>query len=469
MLPSDTISSLWLYCLALVLLLQSVDGILQTAQLDVFTRANAEGPSYTLLVSQASFGSYPRMSNEQKHGLSLAPDENPLLCQNVTEPLASVTNKAMLVPRGVCSFETKAMNAQRLGASSVIVYGALASRYSLNETNQTDYEYTEADILYPLEHYDYDCSYGQASIPAHLISMEPLPYNAAQNDPLLSGNTSENLCRANSVDNLAQCPSQSCLLTGVKNDDEHYQACCAWDLHIWLYADDTFNGSEVHIPAVYTTLAQANQLLHDLQTYPDLELVLTARWRSAYNPSSYLIWALGVFVAGLAAYLSASDYHKVIRRYRRRPASSSSRAPSSRTGERSEPPPPPAEDSMELTAVHALVFIVMASASLLILFYFQIYNVVKVMYAMGCSKAVSQVIAYPILRMVMKHWQWRDRIVWRTGTEDFGDISVRDILAHAMGYSLGLAWLLTAFCVRHPENLPFFWITQDIFGAAMCM
>jgi len=40
----------------------------------------------------------------------------------------------MMIPRGECTFETKVYNAQLLGASGVIIYGTLGSRYSLNKT-----------------------------------------------------------------------------------------------------------------------------------------------------------------------------------------------------------------------------------------------------------------------------------------------------------------------------------------------
>lgn len=64
---------------------------------------------------------------------------------------------------------------------------------------------------------------------------------------------------------------------------------------------------------------------------------------------------------------------------------------------------------------------------------------------------------------------FRDRIVWRTGTEDFGDISVLDIISHVLGYSWGLSWLIVCFTVRHAEDVTFFWVTQDILGACMCI
>lgn len=65
--------------------------------------------------------------------------------------------------------------------------------------------------------------------------------------------------------------------------------------------------------------------------------------------------------------------------------------------------------------------------------------------------------------------QFKDRIVWRTNTEDFGDITVLDIISHICGYALGTAWLVMCFTVRHPEDYVFFWVMQDVMGACMCI
>ena len=249
------------------------------------------------------------------------------------------------------------------------------------------------------------------------------------------------------------------------------EACCAWDLSIWLYGNPVPDDSAqiIDIPAVYLTMQQGNDLIRDLHAYSTVQIVVSERWRSDYNTSSYLIWALGVAVAALAAYLSAGDYHQLIRKRLKRQRSQASPGAA---GTRSTPQARPqlqSDDSMELTAAHAFGFIVMASSSLLILFYFKIYGVVKVMYAMGCSKSVSQVLFDPLVASAQQRLKVRNNVVWRTDTEDFGDITVRDIVAHAIGYALGLTWLYISFMVRHPDTMTFYWVMQDIFGACMCI
>ena len=73
----------------------------------------------------------------------------------------------------------KALSAQRLGNSAIIIYGSLSSRYSLNYTNsstsandaktRTNY-YTNKDVIWPLNKYDYDCTYGRALLPTSVMN-----------------------------------------------------------------------------------------------------------------------------------------------------------------------------------------------------------------------------------------------------------------------------------------------------------
>lgn len=498
MIPCTSPRHIWLLLMASSCLASRfvmVGGILQTEALEVHLSDAAPSRStYTILTSQAFFGSLPSMdpTSNPRMSLSKAPEDNLLLCQNHTGG-SEITDSStttqyggtmMLVPRGTCSFETKAWHAQQLGAKGILIYGNLASRYDLNTTNKTeDYEYSILDITYPLELYDFDCTNGQAHIPSAMLSLDPLPYNAQQNDPLLSGESSENLCMRSATDNLESCPSKACLLTGKSSTTDGQatmEACCAWDLHIWLYQDNNFDEllmERVVIPAAYLSMQQANQLLQDMEENEVVLVTLYTRWRPQYNPAILLIWALGVSVAALAAYLSAGDYHDYIRRVLRRQerhrqgidTTTSSRTKVNDGVERSASSARAPPEDMELTAAHALGFIIMASSSLLVLFYFKIYGIVKVFYSMGCSKAVSQVVVDPFLKRLMKKFRVRNQIIWRTNTEDFGDISLRDIMAHVIGFTLGLSWLIIAFMARDPGSITFFWIMQDIFGTCMCV
>ena len=93
----------------------------------------------TMLLSHAFFGPYPsQLGSSPPPPLTLTypPDEdNFLLCRNLTateqQQQQLPDHSLLLVPRGECTFQAKVRRAQQLGAAAVIVYGTLASRYSV--------------------------------------------------------------------------------------------------------------------------------------------------------------------------------------------------------------------------------------------------------------------------------------------------------------------------------------------------
>ena len=369
--------------LVFALHMRTAESILPNAGVIVET---STGSSETMLATHAYFGKVASMDLDKNKvaELTLPPPTNDMLCQNVTSPSPSFTDKVILVGRGVCTFETKAMNAQRLGASSVLIYGTLGGRYFLNKTDPSKRRYGMEDIIYPREFWDYDCDKGHADIPMSALDFSPssLPYNSAKNDPILSGDSGSNLCMDKSFDSLQECPSKACLLTGnITTDGNYMKACCAWDLHIELYRDDIFGVHDVNITTMYITMTQGAQLLQELNRGP-VQVQLFLRYRPEYSLSSILIWALGVFVAGLAAYYSSGDYRFVTRELiRRRHRQHDSTAGTEEDGNESVPLAPGAvrpfgnaqqEESLELSPYHAIGFIVLASSGLLILFYFKV-------------------------------------------------------------------------------------------------
>jgi hypothetical protein len=102
-----------------------------------------------------------------------------------------------------------------------------------------------------------------------------------------------------------------------------------------------------------------------------------------------LIWLLGVTVAAVAAYWSASDYHKgmdmILKRMARQQQQASGNTVIPSGGASNSPAPaaasnnaplvtrnPMQEETLELEPIHALGFVIMASSSLFILFYFKV-------------------------------------------------------------------------------------------------
>jgi len=657
MTPSNTLAAIAL----LPLLLQRTHAILPTAAIDVIL-PDTNSPPITLLASQASFGAvlaeYSRRFREHDgdgNGApgvgvlpAFPPENDPYLC-NEAEGWADYRNhrdgndgnrdgddddlnnnmnidnrvnnaypangpyyqSALLVPRGQCSFERKALSAQRLGASAIIVYGSLSSRYSLRYANstddcqdascddaktRTDGYYTNKDVIWPGDKYDYDCGFGRAWIPEEemegKLDFTKLPGGYDErNDAFLVGRGEGNLCvrydasldgsaggGGSSTPFAKGCESQRCLVTGRNETFSgdgglRYEGCCAWDLHVWLYSDNSIPATNeaVTIPTVYITMEEATLLLdvvrgaNDSQSGDPVVLTMYQRYRPEYNFSAVMIWALGVFVAWIASYHSSVEYRRlgkalmakremdarmegdevgrggddrsqgvgsVGRRGRSRSPPSSSSVSSNERQIQQQPPQQGVEmgrsgsnisntergaggeerviyraessssssqpqyvedpDSLELTASHAVGFIVMASTSLLVLFFFKIYSVVKIMYAFGCSGALAQIIIHPGLVHLFQRIKW-DRplrtIEWMTEEDAtraalhggfkghcliclwqlIGPISAVDVAAMIISYGIGATWLYVAFMIPHPDTIAFYWIIQDIFGLCMCI
>ena len=414
--PSPRLSSPLLLLLLVLSVLQYLPryahAILPTAAIDIRLPGTSSSEVITLLASQASFGgSVARY--DQRHGggggggggggadgvvvgavdgvgvvPAFPPDDDPYLCNesegladysspsspssSSSEPSSSSSSPgrmmsrstALLVPRGRCSFEAKALSAQRLGSSIAIVYGTLSSRYSLNYTNsstpdaktddsRTRSGYTNDDVIWPQNKFDYDCDMGSAHLPGgeyERLDFVKLPggYDEGNNDVMLTGIGDDNMCVKYDDSSIvgdtssssgggggkkkksfaSACESQRCLVTGrnVTGDDggAYYEACCAWDLHIWLYGDPAVAGGgkgkneKVTIPAVYITMEESSVLLDMVRgakassssSSDPIVITVYERSRPTYNASAFLIWALGVFVAWASSYRSSHEIRK---------------------------------------------------------------------------------------------------------------------------------------------------------------
>ena len=502
--------------IALSCLIPTAKAILPTAAVDVTVSSSDGSPStYTLLASQGNFAKILPMTPDKNQRMTplTPPQEDSLLCSPLTEDHSFFnTNRnepfVFVVPRGSCTFEHKALVAQLYGASGIIIYGTLASRYAFNETT--------SEIDFPKEFYDYDCSTtkgaGKVKIPkSKLIGFEntddttpniqsKTPYDST-NDNLLSGTKeSGNLCaiyaEGDQFDN--GCPSQRCLLTGNQTlatgtNIATAEACCAWDTHIFLYHDDANTNKEtgrqlydVSIPAFYLNMQEADKLLNSMITDKAL-VTMYSRWHPKYNLSTILIWGVGVFVAALASYLSASEIRHARKLLEKRVQENDNgdvpngqqningaafsmggyERVSNEGGEFRRAMEP--EESLELTAIHAIFFIIISSAGLLTLFFFKIYNVVKIFYAFGCSGAIMQVIVLPLFYYMAMKLNFRDRVVFTTQVAEIGSVSFIELSSVITSYGLGTVWIYLAFAARHPETIPFFWIMQNIMGACMCI
>eukprot|EP00536_Pseudo-nitzschia_multiseries_P007189 jgi/Psemu1/195021/e_gw1.166.109.1 len=270
--------------------------------------------------------------------------------------------------------------------------------------------------------------------------------------------------------------------------------CCAWDIRLNPYKDiDLDKNVTITIPTLFATTEQGDIFSEAITMETDsssLTITVYSRWRPAYNFSAVLIVLLGVAVAALASYRSAGDYHFAafkLWKNATKGGGGDNTALQPRSGSGFNAPGQSlvprtnsavSEESLELEPIHAVVFLVMSSISLFVLFFFKIYNVAKVMYAFGCSNAFIQIMVYPLLSQILrtrffrssrtgKHC-FRERIVYRS--EELGDVTNWNILAGVFGYTVGIVWLYMALCIPQAgDKYTFYWITQDVLGLCICV
>jgi hypothetical protein len=395
-----------------------VDAVLPTAELLLMTNSKKNmDVSATLLVSQAFYGpTVPTQKDstsdvdDDRRRLTTPLVENALLCfdaatdEGVNQQVVDFTKGTwMVVPRGGCTYEHKTWIAQSLyKVAGVIVYNTLASRYTFNETDNTT-------IVFPVEYHDYDCNNAKAEIPSNELKffsskleaeektyLQTSPYNVKTNDPLLAGDTVDNLCKIHDENTLRNCPSKRCLVaTNKSSNDDTTIVCCAWDMLLNPYPDDTIDKNvTITIPTIFATMEQGDVLLEAMakaQGDGSVTVSIHSRWRPGYNLSAVLIVFFGVFVAGFAAFRSADDYQvgisKLWKGMKKDPTRNINSNPASAVGDgngednqqqqeslvtRSNSL---ADESLELEPMHAIVFLVMSSFSLFILFFFKVRSI----------------------------------------------------------------------------------------------
>mmetsp|Transcript_39867 Transcript_39867/g.119980 ORF Transcript_39867/g.119980 Transcript_39867/m.119980 type:complete len:1066 (-) Transcript_39867:213-3410(-) len=154
------------------------------------------------------------------------------------------------------------------------------------------------------------------------------------------------------------------------------------------------------------------------------------------------------------------------------------------------PPPPP--ETLELNMYHVAAFIVFASAALFVLFFFKIYTVVRVLYGLGCSGAMAQVVFVPCYIYVARGMDWlRMRTGAGVGVEGdkyraenglkssicpnvtkcgwCGEFTYLEVVSVLSGYAVGISWIYVSFADVDPASNTFYWIAQDVMGSSICV
>jgi len=220
-------------------------------------------------------------------------------------------------------------------------------------------------------------------------------------------------------------------------------------------------------------MAQGDELIQAIESNNIDYLQIYARSRGSSVYSTIVVWALGTFTACIAAFISSSAYRQKRKDLNTsgapsmaqlRPSSSSAAASTTSTTQHSE--------TLELTATHAAAFIVITCISLLVLFYLQIFSFIKVMYAIGCAGAMSQVLVIPGIK---RYASFKGTSEWWSKDInhlpfDLGTLNRVELLGMLICYIVAGYWLYLAFALIHPsEESIYFWIVQDIMGMSICI
>lgn len=132
--------------------------------------------------------------------------------------------------------------------------------------------------------------------------------------------------------------------------------------------------------------------------------------------------------------------------------------------------------NMELNAFHAVMFVVAASCFLFILFFFNLYKVVRVFYGLAGSVAMNQVIFYPLYALLCSRFL-PDRMSSKFQSNAFGNLpgcrghyfKWIDVVSSATGYAVALAWIVVGFSTVQPMTNPYYWVIQDVMGVCFCI
>jgi len=122
----------------------------------------------------------------------------------------------------------------------------------------------------------------------------------------------------------------------------------------------------------------------------------------------------------------------------------------------------------EMTHWHVASFIVMASLTLIFLFFFpQIYNIVFAMYGIGCAGAISYLIFNPFVATVIP--KFGDSWVEEFNKPVICGCNGFSITSQLIAYIWCGVWIWYGITHYRPETNTFFWISLNILGACFCI
>lgn len=366
----------------------------------------------------------------------------------------------LLVDRGGCTFAEKAYYAQELGAAALLVTDTMEQAYNRSITGDADAQAIELS-----------CDNGAAEVvgasAAALASFEASGW--------------EDLVNVAKCTESSACKSDRCIPSG-----SGLQVCCAWDIPDYMGFGTSAivpDESAITIPVIRLTMADGYTLKSRLSgnttssssgsapSSEDVRITFYARDPPSADPAQGVLWLLAVATVLMGAYQGAAFERTTAQLQAALAATdtaSSEDTAQARVAYEEHLDANAGDDgaTLDLTIYHAVGFLVVASAFLLLMFYVDIVLVVVVLFAIGAVSSTFHVLWAPLFGRFggiasryypMKNWLWQ----WE-GVFEPAAWSLSDLVALPVAIGASVFWFLT----RHEG---YSWVLQDVFGMCLCL
>lgn len=374
-------------------------------------------------------------------------------CTAVAAPPAGGNDFALIALRGNCTFSQKMAIARAAGARALVVANTLATMYSAP-------------------------SNGSATATPWPPLAVPKLTNPCSVDCALARGVATNVntsivARGWDCSGFSGCASKICAATGAGTIGAGYEYCCLLDVPA---LGTIASASAATDPIVlFVGVGDGAALISDARAQRSRIIFLAGSNVSKINPSSYMIWLLGVFTVVCAAWRAAgverramllrSSYKRVDgkpsrRRVRGVGDDTDDAEEEEDAGEEEEGAEEAGVESVSITIYHAFAMIVMSAVLLLVLFFFItagylfVVTIVVIVFCIGSWQAMTEVYFAPPLRLI----PW----IRTRGVDTIcGDFTLASLIAAPISLAIVVAW----FAFRNTWSLA--WVVQDAMSFAL--
>eukprot|EP00667_Euglena_gracilis_P004680 EG_transcript_4707 len=330
---------------------------------------------------------------------------------------------AVVVQRGLCEFGLKILNAERAGASAVLITESLTTLYNFSSGEPRLQASEGGPCLLR-------CDLGEGEVPLSTPKADILKG--------LAGST----CAQSE-----RCPSHMCGVSGEQVGDS-YRACCLPDRYVMMDLGNR-TARRPAIPAVFLGASAATDLERALRGGgPVVIRVADAGAGLGWLVGAFLIWVLGCSVEALSTWLSAQEEREWV-------ATGGAGA----AGEKRQHGP---EEPVVMTVETAMGYLLVATVGLVGLFLLVQQSARVVVFVMigvfsiATLNVVTSLGTYPVVHRLAPQLDRQMVTVPLLG---------QSTVAWLVGFAITLAAVVYWIVTRHG---PYAWIFQDTFAVFVC-